>query len=309
MIDKIRELNSTTINADWDIFDDKEAIPADQQDHMRAALLKNYDRAVALLDGQEGLDKERDIAELELKRAELQEQTRLRKAELAEAYRLKHVELKQRTDTQVARIELEFDINRRVEAAMLEIKAEQIIPVKEELPRRWWQRLFRRPVKYYTNYAYDLAEQRAVLESNDYLTAREDENIKLEAAQSGTNELELAVIKIMQEYTHGKTRGRKAKAINKALSDLISPLCAMFARRERALEELNRRLDEDKNITFEDPVQKDFDKQDSEEDREELQSKAASMLSAFCVKRIQELQQQDKPSKPKRRRIREKIND
>ena len=309
MIDKIKELNSTTIDADWVIFDDKEAIPADQQDHMRAALLKNYDRAVALLDGQEGLNKEQEIADLEYKRAELQEQARLQKAKLAAEYRLKHVELEEQTNAAVALKKKELEIKKNAELETLNIKASIIVPVKEELPRRWWQRLFRRPVQYYTNLAYELAEQKAILESNDYLTACEDENIKLEAAQSGTDELELAVIKVMQKYTGGKTRGRKVKAVNKALSELITPLCAMFARRERALEELNKRLDEDNNNAFDEPLHKDFYSQNAEGDREELQRKAAGLLSAFCVKRIQELQQQEKPNKPKRHRIREKKND
>lgn len=301
ILSELQAQNSQYTDAYWDIFNNKEAVPADQQERMRAELLKNYARTVALLDGQAGLEKEREIAKLELERLEIKEKARLREAEIEQEYRLKHVELKERADTKAARLTKEFEIKRKAESETLEIKAAQIVPTKEELPKRWWQRRTR----YFTNYAYELASKKAELEAEKYLTARENEIIKLEAEQSGTDELEIAVMKVMTDYTGGKTRGRKAKAINQVLSGLIEPLCGMFARRERELNRIIERLNGRGDKASDEPSEhesKSVEEHDFEEEREKLQSHAASLLAAFCQKRIDELQQEQ--LKPKRKRIR-----
>lgn len=305
MIDKIRALNNQYIDSYWDIFDNNEAVPAEQQARMREELLKLYNRASAILDGQAGLNEEREIEELKYKHAEILEQSRLREEKLKKEYQLKHVELSEQTETKSARLKKEFEIKRRADAETLEIKAEQIVPVMQELPRRWWQR---KP-RYYKNYAYELAEQKAALEAADYLAAREGEVLRLEAEQTGTDELELSIRKVIAANTDCRKRGSKAKAIKNALEELIKPLSAMFARRERALDELNKRLlDADTESAFIEQQEPEHDEQTEQDEQsaaselDELQRKAASLLAAFCQKRIAELQQAS--PKPKRQRIR-----
>lgn len=292
VLSELQEQNKKYTDAYWAIYDNKEAVPADQQACMRAELLKNYSRTVALLDGQEGLNKEHEITELEIKRLQINEEARLRKAGLSEEYRLKHVELSERADTEAARLKKEFEIKRLAVEKTLEVKAEQIIPIKEELPRRWWQKLFRRPARYFTNYAYELASRKADIEAAKYFAMREDEIAKLEAEQSGTDELEVAVTKIITDYTDGMRR-RKAKTLNKALSELVRPLCEMFARRERALSEITECAAQPQNEQA----------SESEDDSDELQNRAVMLLSEFCKKRIDELQRsQIKPPKRQRKR-------
>lgn len=309
MLSELQAQNKQYTDAYWDIFNNKEAVPADQQERMRTELLKYYARAVALLDGQTGLDKEREIAELEIKRLQIKEEARLREAEIKEEYRLKHVKLKEEADTKAERLTQEFAILREAEQETLNIKKSEIVPINKELPKRWWQRR----VRYETNYAYELASQKAKLEAQKYLAAREDEVLKLGAEQSEIDELQFAVMHVISNYMGNKKYGRKTKAINEALSELIEPLCEMFARRERAINELNRRLSESDDKAFDEPSEPEQENTDilnDEEERNELQTRAATLLAAFCQKRIDELQleQIGKPKRQRKRKVRHEEN-
>ena len=155
------------------------------------------------------------------------------------------------------------------------------------------------------------------LETCKYLAERKDEIIKLQAELSGSEEIEVAIGTVFNEYIKTK-RGRKATAAATVLTEILSPLCAVFARREHAYEDLIAKLSKLEEVDAGEPGETAVEQPDENKDkellpnesgadkeREELQKRAASLIMALCERRILE-KQQGQIKKPARKRVRKK---
>lgn len=198
MLDEFQELTKKFIDAYWDIKENEQALPVDQRENMRVALLEQFNREYAILSGQDGLEQERKKAAFELELAEIEELKRLRAAEIAEEYRIKHVELTAQTElkkiaieaeqnTKSAILKKEAEIQRDTAIECLNVKAEEMIP--GDLPKRWWQR-WARP-----NQAKELAYKKTDLELAGYFAEREGEIELLSAKNSGADDVLAVALK------------------------------------------------------------------------------------------------------------------
>lgn len=338
MLNEFKQLVDDYIKVYWKIKEDTEALTAEQRNTMQAELLKQFNRDCARLEGADGLVAERERAEHENELKRIEENKKLENAKTDAEYKLQHAELtkrtelksaeiQQKTELEKARIESEktmretlqqkeIEIRTNTELKILNRKADYTVPVekyrKHGLLRRW------RP-----NEAYVLMAEKARLETCKYLTERKDEIIKLQAELSGSEEIELAIGTVFNEYIKTK-RGRKATAAATVLTEILSPLCAVFARREHAYEDIIANLSklgegadeapEAPEETGETAVERTAESEDKEllpnesgadKEREELQKRAASLIMALCERRISE-KQQGQIKKPARKRVRKK---
>lgn len=327
MISEYRKLLKDYIDAYWDIKNDAEAIPADQRDAMQQKLQEQFLRDCAVLEGNDGLNAERERAKHENELKEIDEQKKLKNAEIDAAYKLKHAETTKKTEIESAKItqsiELEkakldadteiqksiidknIQIRKAVEEGIADATAEEIIPVI---------RHHRHLLRWQPNEAYILASAKAQLESKKYLADRKDEVLKMQAKISGSDELEFAICNVFNEYI-GTKRGQKAKAAAGALTEIVQPLCAVLARREHAFKDIIAQLSElgqqkadaddcesaepDDSTALEISELSDGD----EKERQRLQKRAAELIIALCNKRIEKAQQAQ-IKKPKRVRKR-----
>ncbi len=299
---------------------------------MQAELLKQFNRDCARLEGADGLVAERERAEHENELKRIEENKKLENAKTDAEYKLQHAELTKRTELKAAEIQQnaelekariesekimretlqqkEIEIRTNTELEILNRKADYTVPVaryrKYGLLRRW------RP-----NEAYVLMAEKARLETCKYLAERKDEIIKLQAELSGSEEIEVAIGTVFNEYIKTK-RGRKATAAATVLTEILSPLCAVFARREHAYEDLIAKLSKLEEVDAGEPGETAVEQPDENKDkellpnesgadkeREELQKRAASLIMALCERRILE-KQQGQIKKPARKRVRKK---
>lgn len=324
MLNEFRKLVKDYIDVYWDIKNETEALTAEQRNIMQAELLKQFNRDCAKLEGLDGLAAERERAEHENELKQIEEIKKLENAKTDAEYRLKHAELTKNSELEVAKIQQKIDLKKaklEAEKIMLEelqqkeidIRKSVVVPI-EEHHKRWWQRRWR------PNEAYKIAAKKAQLDSLKYLEDRKNEVAKLQAELTGSEELEIAVCSVFNEYINTK-RGGKKRAAATALTEIVKPLCAVFARREHELEGLIDGLsklrdtkdvekiegsestkiistdDKAANVSQESPAEKD--------EWQRLQKRAASLIIALCERRITETQQ-EQFKKPPRKRVRKK---
>ncbi|MCI8734922.1 MAG: hypothetical protein HFE40_05155 [Clostridia bacterium] len=301
---------------------------------MQAELLQQFRRESAMLEGKDGLAAERARAEHENELKRIEEIKKLENAKTDAEYKLKHAELTKRLELQTAEIQQKADLEKaRIEAEktmcdelqqkeietrkkteleILEAKSSRVVPI-EKHHKQWWQ------LRWRPNEAYKLVADKVQLETRKYLAERKDEIIKLQAELSGSEEIEVAICTVFNEYLTTK-HGRKARAAATALTEIVQPLCAVFARREHAFEDLIEGLsklretkaveeieaesakiistdDNSVNVLQENPT--------GEEERQRLQKNAASLIITLCERRISE-KQQEQLKKPARKRVRKK---
>ena len=332
MLNEFKQLVDDSIKVYWKIKEDTEALTAEQRNTMQAELLKQFNRDCARLEGADGLVAERERAEHENELKRIEENKKLENAKTDAEYKLQHAELTKRTELKAAEIQQnaelekariesekimretlqqkEIEIRTNTELEILNRKADYTVPVaryrKYGLLRRW------RP-----NEAYVLMAEKARLETCKYLAERKDEIIKLQAELSGSEEIEVAIGTVFNEYIKTK-RGRKATAAATVLTEILSPLCAVFARREHAYEDLIAKLSKLEEVDAGEPGETAVEQPDENKDkellpnesgadkeREELQKRAASLIMALCERRILE-KQQGQIKKPARKRVRKK---
>lgn len=332
MLNEFKQLVDDYIKVYWKIKEDTEALTAEQRNTMQAELLKQFNRDCARLEGADGLAAERERAEHENELKRIEENKKLENAKTDAEYKLQHAELTKRTELKAAEIQQnaelekariesekimrealqqkEIEIRTNTELEILNRKADYTVPVaryrKYGLLRRW------RP-----NEAYVLMAEKARLETCKYLAERKDEIIKLQAELSGSEEIEVAIGTVFNEYIKTK-RGRKATAAATVLTEILSPLCAVFARREHAYEDLIAKLSKLEEVDAGEPGETAVEQPDENKDkellpnesgadkeREELQKRAASLIMALCERRILE-KQQGQIKKPARKRVRKK---
>ncbi len=332
MLNEFKQLVDDYIKVYWKIKEDTEALTAEQRNTMQAELLKQFNRDCARLEGADGLVAERERAEHENELKRIEENKKLENAKTDAEYKLQHAELTKRTELKAAEIQQnaelekariesekimretlqqkEIEIRTNTELEILNRKADYTVPVaryrKYGLLRRW------RP-----NEAYVLMAEKARLETCKYLAERKDEIIKLQAELSGSEEIEVAIGTVFNEYIKTK-RGRKATAAATVLTEILSPLCAVFARREHAYEDLIAKLSKLEEVDAGEPGETAVEQPDENKDkellpnesgadkeREELQKRAASLIMALCERRILE-KQQGQIKKPARKRVRKK---
>ena len=332
MLNEFKQLVDDYIKVYWKIKEDTEALTAEQRNTMQAELLKQFNRDCARLEGADGLVAERERAEHENELKRIEENKKLENAKTDAEYKLQHAELTKRTELKAAEIQQnaelekariesekimretlqqkEIEIRTNTELEILNRKADYTVPVaryrKYGLLRRW------RP-----NEAYVLMAEKARLETCKYLAERKDEIIKLQAELSGSEEIEVAIGTVFNEYIKTK-RGRKATAAATVLTEILSPLCAVFARREHAYEDLIAKLSKLEEVDAGEPGETAVEQPDENKDkellpnesgadkeREELQNRAVSLIIALCERRISE-KQQEQIKKPARKRVRKK---
>lgn len=332
MLNEFKQLVDDYIKVYWKIKEDTEALTAEQRNTMQAELLKQFNRDCARLEGADGLAAERERAEHENELKRIEENKKLENAKTDAEYKLQHAELTKRTELKAAEIQQnaelekariesekimrealqqkEIEIRTNTELEILNRKADYTVPVaryrKYGLLRRW------RP-----NEAYVLMAEKARLETRKYLAERKNEIIKLQAELSGSEEIEVAIGTVFNEYIKTK-RGRKATAAATVLTEILSPLCAVFARREHAYEDLIAKLSKLEEVDAGEPGETAVEQPDENKDkellpnesgadkeREELQKRAASLIMALCERRILE-KQQGQIKKPARKRVRKK---
>lgn len=332
MLKKYKQLVKDYIDVYWDIKNETEALTAEQRSEMQAELLKQFKRESAMLEGEDGLAAERKRAEHENELKRIEEIKKLENAKTDAEYKLKHAELTKRSELQIAEIQQKSDLEKaRIEAEktmfdelqqkeiqtrkkteleILAAKSSRVVPI-EKHHKQW--------LRWRPNEAYKLAADKVQLETRKYLAERKDEIIKLQAELSGSEEIEVAICTVFNEYLTTK-HGRKARAAATALTEIVQPLCAVFARREHAFEDLIEGLsklretkaveeieaestkiistdDNSANVLQENPAE--------EEERQRLQKNAASLIIALCERRISE-KQQEQLKKPARKRVRKK---
>lgn len=332
MLNEFKQLVDDYIKVYWKIKEDTEALTAEQRNTMQAELLKQFNRDCARLEGADGLVAERERAEHENELKRIEENKKLENAKTDAEYKLQHAELTKRTELKAAEIQQnaelekariesekimretlqqkEIEIRTNTELEILNRKADYTVPVaryrKYGLLRRW------RP-----NEAYVLMAEKARLETCKYLAERKNEIIKLQAELSGSEEIEVAIGTVFNEYIKTK-RGRKATAAATVLTEILSPLCAVFARREHAYEDLIAKLSKLEEVDDGEPGKTAVEQPDENKDkellpnesgadkeREELQNRAVSLIIALCERRISE-KQQEQIKKPARKRVRKK---
>lgn len=332
MLNEFKQLVDDYIKVYWKIKEDTEALTAEQRNTMQAELLKQFNRDCARLEGADGLAAERERAEHENELKRIEENKKLENAKTDAEYKLQHAELTKRTELKAAEIQQnaelekariesekimrealqqkEIEIRTNTELEILNRKADYTVPVaryrKYGLLRRW------RP-----NEAYVLMAEKVRLETRKYLAERKNEIIKLQAELSGSEEIEVAIGTVFNEYIKTK-RGRKATAAATVLTEILSPLCAVFARREHAYEDLIAKLSKLEEVDAGEPGETAVEQPDENKDkellpnesgadkeREELQKRAASLIMALCERRILE-KQQGQIKKPARKRVRKK---
>lgn len=332
MLNEFKQLVDDYIKVYWKIKEDTEALTAEQRNTMQAELLKQFNRDCARLEGADGLVAERERAEHENELKRIEENKKLENAKTDAEYKLQHAELTKRTELKAAEIQQnaelekariesekimrealqqkEIEIRTDNEQEILESKSRHVVPIEKYrrhgLLRRW------RP-----NEAYVLMAEKVRLETRKYLAERKNEIIKLQAELSGSEEIEVAIGTVFNEYIKTKC-GRKATAAATVLTEILSPLCAVFARREHAYEDLIAKLSKLEEVDAGEPGETEVEQPDENKDkellpnesgadkeREELQKRAASLIMALCERRISE-KQQGQIKKPARKRVRKK---
>lgn len=181
-------------------------LPADQYEAMASDIKKQYDRDYKLLDGEQGINIDKQIEQLEKERAETLENLKLiREKAIEEMTTTREIELKKiehAREKQLEELELEhtkaikelnlerdkvlsdieeqrfkqaqeLDLQKTVAKAENDIKRETVVP--QDLPRRRWQR-YARP-----NYAKELVKRIAEIEIDNYYDKRESELAQLES--------------------------------------------------------------------------------------------------------------------------------
>lgn len=335
MLNEFKQLVDDYIKVYWKIKEDTEALTAEQRNTMQAELLKQFNRDCARLEGADGLVAERERAEHENELKRIEENKKLENAKTDAEYKLQHAELTKRTELKAAEIQQnaelekariesekimrealqqkEIEIRTDNEQEILESKSRHVVPIEKYrrhgLLRRW------RP-----NEAYVLMAEKVRLETRKYLAERKNEIIKLQAELSGSEEIEVAIGTVFNEYIKTK-RGRKATAAATVLTEILSPLCAVFARREHAYEDLIAKLskleegddgatEETGESAIEQPDENNGkellpNESGADKEREELQNRAVSLIIALCERRISE-KQQEQIKKLARKRVRKK---
>lgn len=334
MLKEYRQLVKDYIDVYWDIKNETEALTAEQRSEMQAKLLMQFRRESAMLEGKDGLAEERARAEHENELKRIEEIKKLENAKTDAEYKLKHAELTKRSELQIAEIQQKSDLEKarieaektmfdelqqkeiqtrkRTELEILAAKSSRVVPTAKH-HKQWWQ------LRWRPNEAYTLAADKAQLETWKYLAERKDEIIKLQAELSGSEEIEVAICTVFNEYLTTK-HGRKARAAATALTEIIQPLCAVFARREHAFEDLIEGLSKLRETKAVEEIEAESTKIIStddnsanvlqwnsaeEEERQRLQKNAASLIIALCERRISE-KQQEQLKKPARKRVRKK---
>ncbi len=230
-IDKLDELNEAYYKRFCDLKENFSLLPVEAYKAIAAAITKQYERDYKLLDGEEGLDTDKHIEELEKERAEqlgelqlirekcIEEINAEREKELKE---IENAREKQREEIEVEHTkalkelkltktkllgeieaqrfkqEEELKLLKAVVEAENTVKRATVIP--KDLPRRWWQR-YARP-----NYAKQLVEQVAEMDIDKYYDDREAEIVQREAEEEGVG---YYITELLEELP--RPRGRRAR--------------------------------------------------------------------------------------------------
>lgn len=240
-IDKLDALNEAYYKRFCDLKENLSLLPVEAYKAISAALTKQYERDYKLLDGEEGLNTDKQIEALEKDRAEQLENLKLIREKCIEeinATREKELkEIENAREKQLEEIEVEHtkavkeikltkakllgDIEaqrfkqdeelkllKAVVTAENAVKRATVIPA--DLPQRWWQR-YARP-----NYAKQLVQRVAEMDIDVYYDGREAEIIRREAAEAGAGSY---IAALLEELPCPRSR-RARKKWYKELEDL-----------------------------------------------------------------------------------------
>lgn len=228
---KLDSLNEEYYKKFWGLEQNRDAVPAPAFKYIQEVLYKQYVRDYELLMGEYGIETDKQIEELKIKRDKVLGKITLQYEKQAAA-------LARAKD----KLEKESALAAAIANAEHKMKLTQVVP--DDLPKHWWQR-WARP-----NYAKVLAQREVDIDVQEYFGEKENSIAELENRPAEIEELLREKIQC--------PRGRRArKRWEEDIAATAVILERKLRRREEAqeqLEEIIRAADEATNVeAFEEP--------------------------------------------------------
>ena len=184
MKDKTAKLHEEYIKKFSELKEHAAVMTSEAYAAMAGNLLKEYTREYATMDGEEGIETDKDIEKL----------STTADKELT-ALKLEHERLTAELKIASDRLKHETELRCKVEEAKAELLSEELVPAY--LPKRWWQ-IRRRP-----NHAMLLMQRELAVEIDDYFAARLNDVEEKEGRSADIEEMLQAALP--------QPRGRRAR--------------------------------------------------------------------------------------------------